>query len=125
MAISTFSQTSTNSYKIDASELDIEGVREEIDEKYNAIESRIREFNDIDERATSFRYPVEKRSGEPTLGIPLSNDELLQVKGVVEALEFYLSGISCGVNETTSHVLGTVATKSELADDYRGVLGDA
>ncbi len=100
--------------KIDAGELAIEGVRKEINEKYDAIGNRIKEFNDIDERATSFRYPVERTNGEPTLGIPLSNDELLQVKSVVNALEFYLSGISCGVAETTSALLDELAIEGKL-----------
>ena len=104
-------------YKIDASELDIEGVREEVDVKYDAIENRIKEFNDVDRRATSFRYPVEK-SGEPTLGIPLSKGELLHVKGVVDALEFYLSGISSGVYETINEVLEALAYQREAEAEY-------
>ena len=105
-------------YKIDASELAIEGVREEIDEKYDAIEQRIQEFHDIDERSTSFRYPVE-RGGEPALGTPLSNDELLQVKSVVDAFHFYLSGISCGVAETTSALLDELVNKGTLRAEYQ------
>ena len=100
-------------YKIDASELAIEGVREEIDEKYDAIEARIKEFNDIDKRATTFRYPEEK-SGEPTLGTPLYEEELLQVKGAVEALEFYLAGISCGVHESSNEVLEALEFHRQL-----------
>lgn len=106
-------------YKIDADELAIEGVRKETDEKYDAIENRIKEFNDIDEQSTSFRYPVERRSGEPTLGIPLSNDELLQVKSVVDALESYLSGIICGVAETTSALLDELVNKGILRAEYQ------
>jgi hypothetical protein len=104
-------------YKIDANELAIEGVRQESDVKYDAIENRIKEFNDIDKRATSFRYPVEKTE-EPTLGIPLYENELLQVKDVVEALEFYLSGISCGVYETINGVLETLAFHREMEAEY-------
>ena len=99
-------------YKIDESELTIEGVREESDAIYDAIESRIEEFNYIDRRATSFRYPVEK-DGKPTLGAPLYEEEMLQVKGVVEALEFYLGGISCGVYETSN-----AAIEALVGDQY-------
>ena len=104
-------------YQIDASELDIEGVREQVDAKYDAIENRIKEFNDVDGQATSFRYPV-KKNGEPTLGIPLSKSELLHVKGVVDALEFYLSGISCGVHETITGVLEALAYQREAEAEY-------
>ena len=104
-------------YKIDADELAIEGVREETDEKFDAIENRIKEFNDIDERATSFRYPVEK-DGEPTSGVPLSKDELLQVKGATDALELYLSGISCGVHETISGMYESLAIRREIEAEY-------
>ena len=100
-------------YKIDENELAIAGLRQESDVKYDAIENRIKEFHDIDERATRFRYPVEK-TGAPTLGIPLYEEELLQVKSVVEALEFYLSGISCGVYETINGVLEALAFRHQL-----------
>ena len=98
--------------EIDRSELAIEGVREEADAKYNAIESRITEFSDIDKGATGFRYPVQ-RDGTATLGTPLSKEEMLQVKGVVEALEYYLAGISCGVYETSTAVFKANQGKEE------------
>ena len=104
-------------YKIDASELAVEGVREEADEKYGAIENRIEEFNEIDRRATSFRYPVEK-DGEATSGIPLYEEELLQVKGVIAALDLYLSGISCGVHETINEVLEELAFRRDMETEY-------
>ena len=97
-------------YQIDSSELAIEGVREEFDAKYDAIESRIKEFNDIDSRATSFRYPVEK-DGTATLGTPLYDEEMLQVKDIVEALEHYLAGMSCGVYEISNAVLEAKESK--------------
>lgn len=100
-------------YKVDADELLIEGVREELDAKYDAIEERIKEFSDIDERATTFRYPEEK-NGEPTLGAPLAVAELLQVKSVVDALEFYLAGIRTGVSETISNALEALVTQGKL-----------
>ena len=109
-------------YKVDADELAIEGVREETDDKYDAIEERIKEFSDIDARATTFRYPEEK-NGEPTLGAPLGVEELLQVKSVVDALEFYLAGIRCGVSETISKTLEVLVTqgKCERGADQKPV----
>ena len=97
-------------HQIGGTELAIESVREEFDAKCDAIESRIKEFNDIDRHATNFRYPMEK-DGTATLGTPLSKEEMLQVKGVVEALEYYLAGISCGVYETSNAVLKAKESK--------------
>lgn len=104
-------------YKVDADELAVEGVCEEFDAIYDAIEERIKEFNGIDERATSFRYPEEK-NGEPTLGAPLGVEELLQVKSVVDVLEFYLAGIRCGVSETVGETLEALVFQGELEAEY-------
>ena len=105
-------------YKVDADELAVEGVREETDSKYDAIEERIKEFSGIDERATSFRYP-EEHTGEPTLGAPLDVKELVQVKSVVDVLEFYLDGIRCGVSETVSAALEALVFQGELKAEHR------
>ena len=105
-------------YKIDASDLTIEGVREEIDAKYDVIEQRIKEFHDIDSTATRFRYPEDK-NGNPSSGVLLDKSELLQVKGVIEALEYYLSGISCGIAETTSAILEELVIRGELEAKYQ------
>ena len=90
---------------------------EETEALHDAIERRIREFDDIDRRATSFRYPVEQ-NGNPPLGVPLYDGELLQVKGVVDALEYYLAGISCGVHETSSQICEALEYCREREAEY-------
>ena len=103
--------------KIDANAVGEGEALEESNALYDVIESRIREFNDIDRRATSFRYPVQK-NGEPTPGVPLYDGELLQVKGVVNALEYYLAGISCRVHETSSQICEALEYCHEWQAEY-------
>jgi hypothetical protein len=97
--------------QIDSYVVGTDELPEDRNDLYDAIEARIREFSDIDQRATSFRYPVEK-NGEPTPGVPLYKEELVQVKGVVDALDYHLGGISCGVHDISSQVC-------EALGDYR------
>ncbi len=104
-------------YRVDANELATEGVREQSDAKYDAIEDRIKEFDDIDRKATSFRYPVDK-NGKPTAGVALGHKEMLQVKNVVAALEFYLSGIGCGVSEAVNEAHEALAFLREMEAEY-------
>ena len=103
--------------RIDSYAVGTDELPEERNTLYDAIEARVKEFDDIDRRATSFRYPVEK-SGETTLGVPLYKPELIQVKGVVEALDYYLAGISCGVDETSSQVCEALSDYRDLQMEY-------
>ena len=103
--------------RIDSDAINTDELLEERDTLYDAIEARIKEFDDIDQRATSFRYPVEK-NGKPTLGLPLYKPELVQVKGVVDALDYYLAGISCGIDEISSQICEALSEFRDLRMEY-------
>ena len=64
----------------------------------NAIEARIKEFEKIDERSFSYRYPIDKKNN-PSLG-PLPRDqELRKVADVVETIEVYFGGFRAWIHD--------------------------
>ena len=69
------------------------------DDLYNAVEQRVKEFDEIDAKSQNFRYPVN-RNLEPNPAKLLDRHEILHIKEVVNALYDNLDGISVGLHET-------------------------
>ena len=68
---------------------------EEGAEIYNAIEQRLKEFDEIDAQSLSFRYPDQKSNPAKLL----DRHEILHIKEVVDALYDNLDGMSGGLRE--------------------------
>lgn len=69
---------------------------------YNAIEQRVKEFNEIDVKAENFRYPVDKKLN-PNSAKLLERHEIVHINEVVSALDMNLDGMSVGLDEILSH----------------------
>lgn len=63
---------------------------------YNAIEKRVKEFDDIDPGSFNFRYPEDQVK-------LLERHEIVHIKEVVNALDMNLDGISVGLDDILSH----------------------
>lgn len=64
----------------------------------NAIEQRLKEFDEIDAKAENFRYPVNNKL-EPNPTKLLERHEIVHMKKVVNALHMYLDGIGVGLDD--------------------------
>lgn len=74
-----------------------DGPLEEAAAIYDAIERRVKEFNEIDSEAETLRYPVNKKL-QPNSAKLLDRHEIVHIKEVVDALDAYLDAISVGID---------------------------
>ena len=65
---------------------------------YNAIEARIREFDEIDEGSFSYRYPIDRKNN-PTLGPLPREGQIRKVRDVVETIEVYFGGFRSWIHD--------------------------
>ena len=71
---------------------------EEPNPTYDAIEDRIREFDEIDEGSFSYRYPIDKKNN-PALGPLPSEWERRKVRDVVGTIEVYFGGFRSWIHD--------------------------
>ena len=71
---------------------------EEPNATFNAIEERIKEFDEIDEGSFSYRYPIDRKKN-PALGPLPSEQELRKVRDVVGMIEVYFGGFRSWIHD--------------------------
>lgn len=71
---------------------------------YDAIEDRIREFDEIDEGSFSYRYPIDRRNN-PALGPLPSQRELHKVREVVGVIELYFGGFLSWIHDRKTEIM--------------------
>ena len=69
---------------------------------YNAIEQRVKEFDEIDPGSFNFRYPEDQARKSDSVKL-LERHEIVHIKQVVNALDMNLDGISVGLDDILDH----------------------
>ncbi len=69
---------------------------------YNAIEQRVKEFDEIDPGSFNFRYPEDQARKSDSVKL-LERHEIVYIKEVVNALDMNLDGISVGLDDILDH----------------------
>ena len=71
---------------------------QKLDTTLNAIETRIKELDQIDGHSFSYRYPSDRKNN-PSLGPLPSHQELQKVADVVETIEAYFGGFRSWIHD--------------------------
>ena len=69
---------------------------------FDAIEQRVKEFDEIDHGSFNFRYPEDQATKPDSVKL-LERHEIVHIKEVVNAFDMNLDGISVGLDDILDH----------------------